>query len=491
MTQRYILLPSSGLFSHEGPAAERLRLLNDAYEREADEDQIVDGVAVRVVHAHPEGPALVEMTPEGAAALDRPELPLRVAELVTYPHPQPASLDSGYRLAAAAPAASGAGGTAYVVTCLDANSHTPLAGARVIALQDRVRFIGSEARTDAEGRAALSLPAGERLERLIVQVDGAYWGGCYDDPAPRDQTLHIAPVDLRVADAVRHYYPAAKAAARFDASTGVTVGVIDSGVGPHPDLNLHGGRCTVTGQPAAQFADVGHHGTHVAGLIGARGTLPALAPGVKIKSYRVFPDARTGATNYAILHAMIRAAADECDIINLSLGGGPHENVVAEAILDARENGMLVVVAAGNDGGNVSFPAAHPGAIAVSAMGRRGTYPEQARAAGDFRAAPRSRLDRDEYIAAFSNTGPRIDMTAPGVGVLSTLPGGGYGPLSGTSMAAPVVAGIAACLLSRDRALFRQKRDRARAEAIEKLLRASCVAHGFGADFEGGGRPQP
>jgi subtilisin family serine protease len=70
------------------------------------------------------------------------------------------------------------------------------------------------------------------------------------------------------------------------------------------------------------------------------------------------------------MKALILADIDNCDIINLSLGGGPADESVEEAILDARGNGMLVVVAAGNNNRKpVSYPAAYPGVIGVSALG--------------------------------------------------------------------------------------------------------------------------
>jgi subtilisin len=75
--------------------------------------------------------------------------------------------------------------------------------------------------------------------------------------------------------------------------------------------------------------------------------------------------------------------------------------------------------------------------------------------------------------------------------VLSTLPGQGFGPMSGTSMAAPVAAGAAACLLSRDPVVFGMARTRARSDSIERLLLTNCVKRGFGAVFEGFGLPNP
>ena len=73
---------------------------------------------------------------------------------------------------------------------------------------------------------------------------------------------------------------------------------------------------------------------------------------------------------------MILAGEDRCDVINLSVGGGPHDVIVEESIQDARDQGMLVVIAAGNDGRKaVSYPAAYSGATAVSALGHESGFP--------------------------------------------------------------------------------------------------------------------
>lgn len=484
MTQRYVLLPRTGLIATGGDAARHLDALNRAYEREAGGEHEIDGVLVRVDEAQPAGPALVGMSERDAQRLKDSAPDLRVLREVTHPHPRP--------LAVRAPLAMAIGAVEELaeitITCVDADGGTPLQDVQVVAYVDLAAGFGGEARTDADGRAVLRLPAGCVIERLCAYTAATHWGGRYDNLEPVDQTVRIAAVDPSVGDVLQHYYPAGEADKRFDRRTGVIVGVIDTGVGPHDGLAVDG-RCTVTGLPMHDYADVSGHGTHVAGLIGARGALTALAPGVVLKAYRVFPDADGGATSYAILKALMMAALDRCDIVNLSLGGGTDDPIVAEAIVDARQNGMLVVAASGNDGAtSVRFPAAYEGVVAVAAFGRRGTFPPGSTASGDIRDEPAGD-DADEFMAAFSNTGGLVDLIAPGVGVLSTLPGNGYGVLSGTSMAAPIVAGVAACLLSRDRELFAAKRDYARSVALERKLFSSCVPHGFGTLFEGRGRP--
>lgn len=490
MTQRYVLLPRTGLIATEGSAARHLNALNRAYEREAGGAVEIDGVVVRVDDAQPDGPALVSMSEQDAQRLEDNEPELRALPDVVYPHPRHLALSEAAAIRGGDAEAFGAGEPIEVVeitiTCIDAQSRTPLLDVQVVAYVDLPARLGAEAQTDATGRAVLVLPAGRVIERLCVYTAATHWGCCHDGLALADHVVPIEAVDASAGNVLQHYYPASEAEARFDRRTGVIVGVIDSGVGPHDGLAAEG-FCTVTGLPADDYADVSGHGTHVAGVIGAPG---ALAPGVVLKSYRVFPDKHSGATSYAILKALMFAVRDRCDIVNLSLGGGTADPIVAEAIIDARQNGVLIVAATGNDGQEiVRHPAAYEGVVAVGAFGRRGTFPATSSASGDIRDEPVGD-DAAEFMASFSNTGARVDLIAPGVGVLSTLPDNGYGALSGTSMAAPVVAGVAACLLSRDRELFAAPRNFARSEALKRKLLASGVSHGFGERYEGRGRPQ-
>ena len=152
---------------------------------------------------------------------------------------------------------------------------------------------------------------------------------------------------------------------------------------------------------------------------------------------------------------------------------------------DARAGGALVIVASGNDGRKpVSFPASDSMAIAVSATGRVGTFPKDSTASGDI-MAPYGK-DKKNFIAAFSNVGPEIDVTGAGVDILSTVPGG-YAPLSGTSMACPAVTGVAARLLAEHANILSMARDQTGSDAIARLLLQSAKPLGFAARFEGQG----
>lgn len=284
---------------------------------------------------------------------------------------------------------------------------------------------------------------------------------------------------------------------------GVLVGVLDTGVDhTHPRLQgvVTGGRGMVAEEPfdawgAPSQGPRSEHGTHVAGLIGAQGdpnTGPVgVAPEARIRSYRVFPATGVGpgASNYSIITG-VRAAVDEgCHIINLSLGGSrPKEDGVRDAINYAWDNGVLCVAAAGNSGRKpVIYPAAHPNCIAVSALGRRGSYPNRPEWTQD-EADPYAAVDPEVFVARFSNVGPSIDFAAPGHALCSTLPGGGFGLMSGTSMASPVVTGIAAVLLSRNPNLLGARGDAERSAAMMQMLTSRATVLSFGSpDYEGFG----
>jgi subtilisin len=176
----------------------------------------------------------------------------------------------------------------------------------------------------------------------------------------------------------------------------------------------------------------------------------------------------------------------------MSLGGGPRGPATSAAIADARAAGSLVIVAAGNDFRSpVSFPGADPRAIAVSAMGRVGTFPDGLVEEGDV-ADPHG-TDRKHFLAAFSNAGPQVALTGPGVRIISTVPGG-YAIMSGTSMACPAVTGAAARLLSMpaNAAILAMDRDQDRSDAMARLLLLAAKKLGFepAPNFEGQGLPE-
>lgn len=489
---QFVLVPREGVRARTGVSRNLMRSMPHATSTtEATSTQLSDlegQPEIDIIDTvHEDGPKLVELDESAAAAVNTLDSPLRAIPVVYYDRPDPRpTLSGGFNVAGGTPS------NTIVIKCQDKDSGAPVAGAEVIAFTDFATKSGDSGTTDAAGETRVTLGGATTIERLYVYAPAGYWSAFREQLSVQPTIdIDLAPVEFNFQDAVRFYYDGS----HFDPTVGVRVGVIDSGVGPHRDLNLGGGRNTVTGEPGSAFEDGDVHGTHVAGLIGANGAPGAgfrgVAPGIELRSYRVFGLGANGASNYSILKAMIFSADDECDIINLSLGGGPADPIVREAVADARLQGILVVVAAGNDGRKpVNYPARYAQATAVSAMGREGSFPTGSLDESSILRPPDSQVDAAEFIAKFSNQGTEIDLTAPGVGVLSTLPNNQFGPMSGTSMAAPVAAGAAASLLSKAQSVYQMPRDGDRSAAIEKLLLTSCQKRGFGAIYEGFGLPE-
>jgi subtilisin family serine protease len=177
------------------------------------------------------------------------------------------------------------------------------------------------------------------------------------------------------------------------------------------------------------------HGTHVAGTIGAVGSNGVGVTGVnwsvKVMALKFLDSSGSGTTAHAVA-ATLYAADNGAQVSSNSWGGGPFDQSLLDAINYGASRGMLFVAAAGNDGrSNDSTP----------------TYP--ANYASDAIVSVAA-TDHNDALAFFSNYGAKsVDLAAPGVNILSTTPGSRYESLSGTSMATPHVAGVAAQLFAR------------------------------------------
>lgn len=447
------------------------------------------GVPVRVLDSiHEDGAKLVEMPADAVADLRAAQPGMRIVPVVYYQParaPRPSIEQPVTR--SAAPAAS----LKLTLKIVSRTDKKPIAGAFVVAFTNYAASTGAQGTTNSAGEVRLSLGGmSAKLDRLYVFPKLGFWGLLKRNfTVDSGAQFALRPIDLGFTDSKRFLYGDAP----VGAGAGLKVGVIDTGVAAHPDLVIDGGENTVLGENPNDFGDNGEgHGTHVAGIIAARGVAPTgvrgLAPGVTLRSYRVFGKNSGGATNFAIAKAIDRAVADGCDLLNLSLGGGDSDPATRDAIADARAQGVLVFAAAGNDDRSpVSFPAAEMLALAVSAMGRKGTYPTDATQVGEA-VKPFGKPDNKNFVASFSNFGPEIDLTGPGVGVISTYPGG-YAVLDGTSMACPAAVGAAARLLSAPAhaALLQQARDQARSDALAQVVLQAARRLGFGVPYEGSG----
>lgn len=215
----------------------------------------------------------------------------------------------------------------------------------------------------------------------------------------------------------------------------VVVAVIDTGTdSKHPDLK----KAMLPGYNAANPANQNvlidmDHGTHVSGIIAAeKGNGVGghgMNPSVKILPIDVF-DGGYGASDASIADGILYAIEKGAKVINMSLGGPGTSPLIEEAVATAIKKGVVIVAAAGNDGSDaVSYPAAYEGVISVGSVNNK------------------------KQLSSYSTYGPSVDVVAPGEDVYSTLYNyekkSTFIKASGTSMASPVVAGVASLLLTK------------------------------------------
>ncbi|MFN3453973.1 MAG: S8 family peptidase [Pseudobdellovibrio sp.] len=175
------------------------------------------------------------------------------------------------------------------------------------------------------------------------------------------------------------------------------------------------------------------HGTHVAGIIAANpqyGPVEGVAPSAKLVTGQFIGNSGGGSLGDAIL-AMNAVAAKGAKVINMSWGGAPCVQNLKSAIGDLSDKGILIVTAAGNDGLNLDVSPNYPAAF---------MFKNQMNVAAST---------IDNFLISFSNRGYKtVNIAAPGVNIISTVPNNGYESMDGTSMAAPMVSGAAALLWS-------------------------------------------
>lgn len=210
---------------------------------------------------------------------------------------------------------------------------------------------------------------------------------------------------------------------------GVRVALLDSGIDEsHLDLAAAIDEARDFTQSRRGPADRNGHGTHVAGIVAARQNnrgVIGVAPQSRLLIAKVLGD--DGVGNSAAVAAGVDWACDQgASVISMSLGSPQPDVKLRQAIERAAAKGVFVITAAGNAGrpNSVNYPARWRETVAVAAV------------------------DRNGQLSRFSSRGPQVDIAAPGQDVLSTFRDGGYAKLSGTSMAAPFVAGVVALLIA-------------------------------------------
>lgn len=214
---------------------------------------------------------------------------------------------------------------------------------------------------------------------------------------------------------------------------GVKVAVLDTGVDyTHADLdgNWAGGYDFINVDNDPMDDSTSGHGTHCAGIIAAeRGNdtgVIGVAPLAQLYGVKVL-DASGYGDYSTIIQGLQWCVNNNIQIASMSLGGTVDSQILKDACAAAYTAGVLVVAAAGNSGmgtDTVQFPAKYDSVIAVGST------------------------DSMNLRSSFSSTGPALELAAPGSGIYSTLPGNRVGSMSGTSMACPQIAGVAALVMS-------------------------------------------
>jgi len=286
-------------------------------------------------------------------------------------------------------------------------------------------LIGAKAVWVPDRSAAAKLAASPGVVRVDddVVVEALIRGGISAKPAP-SQPAEVLPWGIDRIDA-ELVWPSGNTANL------IRVGIIDTGISnTHPDLlaNIKGGVNTIN--PRKNWNDDNGHGSHVAGIVAAiDNNIGVIGVGPAIDLYAIKVLDRNGSGYLSdVIEGIQWAVANNMQVVNMSLGTASNIQSFHDAVIAAKNAGIVTVAAAGNGGGStnesVIFPAAYPEAIAVSAT------------------------DKSDVIASWSSRGPKVDLAAPGVSIYSTYKGTGYATLSGTSMAAPHVAGSAALVLN-------------------------------------------
>ena len=267
----------------------------------------------------------------------------------------------------------------------------------------------------------------DRVAQMPIPDLVSALGVTYDDPEARWQYA-IARIRLDEAHALTMGGPR------------TIVAIVDTGIDrTHPDLLARDGSSRVRAgrnwmDSNDDVSDRRAHGTHCAGIVGASAQngvgVVGMAPAVTLLAEKVFND-QGGATWASVANGIVHAVDQGARVVSLSLGDKNSAKVLEDAVKYAIAKDVLVVAASGNDGQNdlSIYPAMLPGVLAVGST------------------------DKKDLRSTFSNAAKWVSLSAPGTGIYSTFPVGlskwTYGYASGTSMAAPHVAGVAA--LVRDR----------------------------------------
>lgn len=344
--------------------------------------------------------------------------------------------------------------------------------------------------TDANGRITLSLfgETPDTVRALYVKPKADYWSFYQSDPDISDDESNV--VALRALSdwpalsgfPRQRCYGWGQKAMRLDQlpgnyrGQGVKIAIIDSGAATtHDNLHdIHAGFDVLNKKtnPDGWNLDTLGHGSHCAGIIAAADIASGIrgfAPEAEVHACKLFPGGQVS----QLIDALEYCIDKQIDVVNLSLGGAEVSEALEQQIIRAKRAGVACVVAAGNSGDAVQYPASSPNVLAVAAIGKLGEFPADSYHAQTLD----SNVDAYGYFTAkFSCFGPQVAVCAPGVAITSCVPPNNFAAWDGTSMATPHVTGLAALTLAHHPDFQGQYKTRGpeRVERLFQLIRASA-----------------
>ena len=352
----------------------------------------------------------------------------------------------------------------------------------------------AQALTDSSGQASLQTHTvdGSGIHAVYVRPAADHWERYIQNPSLDPEQVNV----IRLSPLRRTMgtfpgerpYGWGQRIMKFDRvstdwnGAGTKIGIIDSGCDTsHPLLRhiVRGVDFTGDKDPQSWKSDEMGQGTHCAGIVAAASSLASsdiigCAPGAEVHIFKVVP----GGHYSDLIDALDQCIERRLDIVQIGVSGEQFSELVAQKIIEARLNGIACIVGAGNSGGAVQFPGNVPGVMTVSAIGKLGEYPQDTRHAQ--RALPQLIACTGIYATKYTCWGPQVGVCAPGVAVVSSVPGGGYAAWDGCSMAASHVVGFSALLLSHHPMLqsinFGARADQ-RVSILYDFLRAAAIPY--------------
>ncbi len=351
----------------------------------------------------------------------------------------------------------------------------------------------AQALTDSSGQASLQTHTidGSSIHAVYVRPAADHWERYLQTPSlelGQVNVIRLNPLNRTMGSFPgERPYGWGQRIMKFDRvssdwnGAGTKIGIIDSGCDTsHPLLRhiVRGVDLTGDKDPQSWKSDEMGQGTHCAGIVAASALASSdiigCAPGAEMHIFKVVP----GGYYSDLIEALDQCIERRLDIVQIGVSGEQFSELVAQKITEARLNGIACIAGAGNSGGAVQFPGNVPGVMTVSAVGKLGEYPQDTRHAQ--RALPQLIAFSGVYATNFSCWGPQVGVCAPGVAVVSSVPGGGYAAWDGSSMAASHVVGFSALLLSHHPMLqsinFGARADQ-RVSILYDFLRAAAIPY--------------